>query len=160
MSFKWGALIRRSGTALWRHEMPVCKDKNIQLAQLILGTTNKIYTKLINVKGVWSHLFTQWCLTCEWHRFQHMDSPTAGGVGHGPRDQFCPITLLQMADCFFFTFVPRPFDFLRFLPFLEWFTIIFFGKVWVDSCSKPQFLKQSKVCLFSIDIVLCNSWCA
>ena len=43
----------------------------------------------------------------------------AGGVGHGPRDQFCPITLLQMADCFFFTFVRRPFDFLRFLPFVD-----------------------------------------
>ena len=22
----------------------------------------------------------------------------SGGVGHGPRDQFCPITSLQMAD--------------------------------------------------------------
>ena len=61
---------------------------------------------------------------------------------------------------FFFTFVRSPFFFLRFLPFIKWFTIIFFGKVWVDSCSKPQFLKQSKVCLSSIDIVLCNSWCA
>ena len=24
--------------------------------------------------------------------------PKSGGVGHGPRDQFCPITSLHMAD--------------------------------------------------------------
>ena len=26
------------------------------------------------------------------------DGHGPGGVGHGPRDQFCPITSLQMAD--------------------------------------------------------------
>ena len=84
----------------------------------------------------------------------------AAGVGHGPRDQFCPITSLQMADWFFHLCAGSLFDFLRFSPFIKWFTIIFFGKVWVDRCSKPQFLKQYNVCLFSIDIVLCNSSCA
>ena len=83
----------------------------------------------------------------------------AGGVGHGPRDQFCPITSLQMADWFFHLCAGSLFDFLRFSPFIKWFTIIFFGKVWVDRCSKPQFLKQYDVCLFSIDIVRCNSSC-
>ena len=34
---------------------------------------------------------------------QHVNKPyqmglSPGGVGHGPRDQFCPITSLQMAD--------------------------------------------------------------
>ena len=83
----------------------------------------------------------------------------AGGVGHGPHDQFCPITSLQMADWFFHLCAGSLFDFLRFSPFIKWFTIIFFGKVWVDRCSKPQFLKQYDVCLFSIDIVRCNSSC-
>ena len=83
-----------------------------------------------------------------------------GGVGHGPRDQFCPITSLQMADWFFHLCAGSLFDFLRFSPFIKWFTMIFFGKVWVDRCSKPQFLKQYDVCLFSIDIVRCNSSCA
>ena len=63
-----------------------------------------------------------------------------GGVGHGPGDQFCPITSLQMADWFFHLCAGSVFDFLRFSPFIKWFTIIFFGKVWVDRCSKPQFL--------------------
>ena len=84
----------------------------------------------------------------------------SGGVGHGPRDQFCPITSLQMVDWFFHLCAGSLFDFLRFSPFIKWFTIIFFGKVWVDRCSKPQFLKQYNVCLFSIDIVRCNSSCA
>ena len=83
-----------------------------------------------------------------------------GGVGHGPRDQFCPITSLQMADRFFLLCAGSLFDSLLFSPFNKWFTIIFFGKVWVDRCSKPQFLKQYDVCLFSIDIVRCNSSCA
>ena len=84
----------------------------------------------------------------------------SGGVGHGPRDQFCPITSLQMAGWFFHLCAGSLFDFLRFSPFIKWFTTIFFGKVWVDRCSKPQFLKQYNVCLFSIDIVRCNSSCA
>ena len=82
-----------------------------------------------------------------------------GGVGHGPHDQFCRITSLQMADWFFHLCAGSLFDFLRFSPFIKWFTMIFFGKVWVDRCSKPQFLKQYDVCLFSIDIVRCNSSC-
>ena len=96
-----------------------------------------------------------------WFRDCHFDdSISSGGVGHGPRDQFCPITSLQMADWFFHLCAGSLFDFLRFSPFIKWFTIIFFGKVWVDRCSKPQFLKQYDVCLFSIDIVRCNSSCA
>ena len=82
-----------------------------------------------------------------------------GGVGHDPHDQFCRITSLQMADWFFHLCAGSLFDFLRFSPFIKWFTMIFFGKVWVDRCSKPQFLKQYDVCLFSIDIVRCNSSC-
>ena len=88
------------------------------------------------------------------------DCFSPGGVGHGPRDQFCPITSLQMADRFFLLCAGSLFDSLLFSPFNKWFTIIFFGKVWVDRCSKPQFLKQYDVCLFSIDIVRCNSSCA
>ena len=38
------------------------------------------------------------------------------------------------------------FDFRRLSSDLQ----LFFGKVWVDRCSKPQFLKQYNVCLFSI----------
>ena len=83
-----------------------------------------------------------------------------GGVGHGPRDQFRPITSLQMADRFLLLCAGSLFDFLRFSPFNKWFTIIFLGKVRVDRCGKPQFLKQYDVCLFSIDIVRCNSSCA
>ena len=83
-----------------------------------------------------------------------------GGVGHGPRDQFCPITSLQMADWFFHLCARSVCDFLRFSPFIKWFTIIFFGKVWEDRWSKLQFLKQYDVCLFSIDIGRCNSSCA
>ena len=65
-----------------------------------------------------------------------------GGVGHGPRDQFCPITSLQMADWFFHLCAGSLLDFLRFSPYIKWFTIILFGKVWVDRSSKPQFSKQ------------------
>ena len=52
----------------------------------------------------------------------------------------CPITSLQMADWFFHLCASSVFDFLWFSPFIKWFTIIFCGKVWVDRCSKPQFL--------------------
>ena len=37
----------------------------------------------------------------------------AGGVGHGPGDQFCPITSLQMADWFFHLCAGSVFDFRR-----------------------------------------------
>ena len=99
----------------------------------------------------------RWITPSEICRILHI---LPGGVGHGPRDQFCPITSLQMADWFFHLCAGSLFDFLRFSPFIKWFTMIFFGKVWVDRCSRPQFLKQYGVCLFSISIVRCNSSCA
>ena len=63
----------------------------------------------------------------------------------------------RLADWFFHLCAGSLFDFLRVSPFIKRFTIIFFGKVWVDRCIKPQFLKRYNVCLFSIDIVLWNS---
>ena len=77
-----------------------------------------------------------------------------GGVGHGPRDQFRPITSLQMENWFFHLCADSLFNFLRFSPFIKWFTVILFGKVWVDRCSKPQFLNQYNVCLILYFVIL------
>ena len=117
---------------------------------LVLNIHASYKKKTVSRQNEW------WYRVCMKEKFERQP----GGVGHGPRDQFCPITSLQMADWFFHLCAGSLFDFLRFSPFIKWFTIIFFGKVWVDRCSKPQFLKQYDVCLFSIDIARCNSSCA
>ena len=51
-----------------------------------------------------------------------------GGVEHGPRDQFCPITSSQTVDWFLHLCAGSLLNFLRFSPFNKWFTIIFFWK--------------------------------
>ena len=135
----------------------------------IISFMNVIFQRvhvLLNVDKCRSigNAYVQWrsfngCRKLNWTEL-NWDSKAPGGVGHGARDQFCPIASLQMADWFFHFCAGSVCDFLRFSPFINWFTIIFFGKVWVDRCSKLQFLKQYDVCLFSIDIVRCNSSCA